>query len=68
MPRLYYNGIEAYTKWLNNIALSNSTVDPHRSVSGIVFFPRENKKHSDVVVYLPIGGDKFEFEMSPQFQ
>jgi hypothetical protein len=68
VPRLYYDGIEAYTKWLHEAALASSTLDPHKSVSGIVFFPRENKKRRDVVVYLPIGRDKFEFEMSPQFQ
>lgn len=68
-PKLYYKGIEEYTEWLNRVALASSTVGPgHKSVAGMVFFPRENKKHDDVVVFLPIGGDKFEFVMSPQFQ
>jgi len=69
VPKLYYKGIEDYVAWLNKVTLADSTVGPgHRSIAGTVFFPRENKKHTDVVVYLPIGGDRFEFEMSPQFQ
>jgi hypothetical protein len=68
VPKLYYKGIEDYVRWLKGIALSSSTVDPHKTVAGAVFFPRENKKHNDVIVYLPIGGDTLEFEMSPQFQ
>jgi len=64
----YAGGINAYIKWLNESALSSSTLAPHKGVTGVVFFPRENKKRNDVIVYLPIGGDTFEFQMSPQFQ
>jgi hypothetical protein len=58
----------AYVNWLNKAALASSTLGPHRDIVGLVFFPRENKKRNDVIAYLPIGGDTFEFQMSPQFQ
>jgi len=67
-PKLPSDFNIAYTKWLRGIALASSTIEAHNGVAGMVFFPRENKKRNNVVVYVPIGGDTFEFEMSPQFQ
>jgi hypothetical protein len=64
----YAADIDAYIRWLNKTALASTTLGPTKDIFGIVFFPRENKKRNDVIVYLPIGGDTFEFQMSPQFQ
>jgi hypothetical protein len=66
-PKLPSDFNVAYIKWLNEIALASSTIEAHHGVAGMVFFPRENKKRNNVVVYVPIGGDILEFEMSPQF-
>ena len=67
-PKLPSDFNIAYAKWLCGIALANSTIEAHKDVARMALFPRENRKRSNVVVYVPIGGDTPEFEERPQLQ
>jgi hypothetical protein len=58
--------MENWNSWLAKAVLLPNTIDPGASINGFVFFPRENKKHREIVVRIPLRDVTYEFPLIPQ--